>query len=75
MERVNAINREHRFARAEFGPVGIIAFAPAHCLATVSWTIRDVDGAILWHFVCSYNLAQRAGQWQILVCTNHAPDA
>jgi hypothetical protein len=75
MEHVNAINREHRHGRAAFGPIAVIAFAPTLVLATVPWTIRNLDGDVLWEFTCTYNLAKRVDGWKILVCTNHALDA
>jgi hypothetical protein len=75
MERLNAINRESRYGRATFAPPSVIAFAPGHVLATVPWTIRDVDGAVLWRFTCTYNLVLQDDGWKIVVCTNHAPDA
>jgi ketosteroid isomerase-like protein len=74
MEQVNAINREHRYGRAAFGPIAVISFAPTLVLATVPWTIRNVNGEVLWEFTCTYNLAKRADGWKILVCTNHVPD-
>jgi hypothetical protein len=75
MERVNEMNREHRFGRATFDPLAVAVFAPTLVLATVPWVIHDVDGALLWRFKCTYNLVKRADAWKILVCTNHAPDA
>ncbi|MEP7181210.1 MAG: nuclear transport factor 2 family protein [Betaproteobacteria bacterium] len=74
MERINEINRTHRFGRATFGPISVAAFAPTLVLATVPWAIHDVEGALLWRFTCTYNLAKRANGWKILVCTNHTPD-
>jgi len=75
MERLNAINRESRYGRATFASPGVVAFAPNLAQATLPWTIRDVDGGVLWRFTCTYNLVRHDDGWKIVVCTNHAPDA
>lgn len=48
--------------------------APKLAIATVRWRVADTQGAPLWDFANTYNLADYGDGFRILVSTTHAPD-
>jgi hypothetical protein len=64
--------RDAGAAEAAIVDLRIVQLDSASCLATVCWSARSADGAVLRAFTVSYQMLRCLGEWTILSYTYHA---
>ena len=74
MRAIMAHHREQRVGHAAVADLRVDPQAETLAIAHVRWKVLDVDGAPLWDWWTSYNLADLGQGWRVLVATTHAEE-
>lgn len=72
MRAVMAHHRAEGYGQATVTELRVDRQAPSLAIARVRWNVVDPEGAPLWDWWTSYNLADLGEGWTVLVATTHA---